>query len=69
MTLTVKDAFEAPSATCTDHEDGNLNDEIDVDASSVNTEQVGRYTVFYTCTDSAGNLATGSLYVNVNPAP
>ena len=67
VTLTVGDDFEAPSATCTDHEDGNLNDEIDVDANSVNTEQVGRYTVFYTCTDSDGNLATGSLYVNVNP--
>ena len=69
VTLTVKDAFEAPSATCTDHEDDDMDLRIDVDASSVNTEQVGRYTVFYTCTDSAGNLATGSLYVNVNPAP
>ncbi len=68
VTLTVGDYFEAPSATCTDHEDDDMTLRIDVDANSVDTKQVGRYTVFYTCTDSDGNLATGSLYVNVNPA-
>ena len=69
VTLTVGDMFEAPSATCTDPDDDDMNLRIDVDANSVDTDQVGRYTVFYTCTDPAGNLATGSLYVNVNPAP
>ena len=69
VTLTVGDYFEAPSATCTDPDDDDMNLKIDVIDNSVNTKQVGRYTVFYTCTDPAGNLATGSLYVNVNPAP
>ena len=69
VTLTVGDDFEAPSATCTDHEDDDMDLRIDVDANSVDRHKVGRYTVFYTCTDSAGNFVTGSLYVNVNPAP
>ena len=69
VTLTLGDYFEAPSATCTDPDGDDMALRIDVDANSVNTDQVGRYTVFYTCTDPAGNLATGSLYVTVNPAP
>ena len=70
VTLTVSDDddFTAPSATCTDPDDDDMNLKIDVDANSVDTKQVGRYTVFYTCTDPAGNFVTASLYVNVNPA-
>ena len=45
-----------------------MNLKIDVIDNLVDPTQVGRYTVFYTCTDPAGNFVTASLYVNVNPA-
>ena len=71
VTLTVSDDddFTAPSATCTDPDDDDMNLKIDVIDNLVDPRQVGRYTVFYTCTDPAGNFVTASLYVNVNPAP
>lgn len=56
-----------PGATRTDAEDGSLIGRIDVNASAIDTSQSGRYTVYYTCADSADNFVAEGLYVNVNP--
>ena len=58
VTFTVRDDdnFTAPSATCTDPDDDDMNLKIDVIDNLVDPTQVGRYTVFYTCTDPRRQL-------------
>ncbi len=67
VTITVGDSFTPPAATCTDAEDGDISHTIGVNDSAVDTSTPARYTVFYTCTDSADNFVSGSLHVSVNP--
>ena len=67
VTITVGDAFTAPSATCTDPEDGDLSGSVWADASAVDTGTPGRYKVLYTCTDGDDNFVAGSTYVHVEP--
>ncbi len=67
VTVAVGGSFTPPAATCTDAEDGDITHKVGVDDSAVDTSTPGRYTVFYTCADSADNFVSGSLYVSVNP--
>jgi hypothetical protein len=49
------DAYTEQNATATDDADGDITAGITIDASGVNTNMVGKYTVTYTVTDEAGN--------------
>ena len=51
------DEYTELGATADDVCEGDLTDEIDIDDSDVDTGTVGNYTVTYTVTDSAGNVA------------
>ena len=51
-------AYVEPGAKAVDLCDGDLSEQITIDASSVDTSQVGTYTVTYTVSDAAGNAAT-----------
>ncbi|MFN0275660.1 MAG: DUF5011 domain-containing protein [Chitinophagales bacterium] len=42
-------------ASATDEQDGDLSASVTIDASGVNTDKVGKYTVTYTVVDEAGN--------------
>ena len=44
-------------ATASDNYDENLSDGISIDATNVNTDTLGAYTVKYNVTDSSGNIA------------
>lgn len=52
-------------ASATDEQDGDLSASITIDASDVNTDEVGKYTVSYTVVDEAGNSgeATRDVWV------
>jgi hypothetical protein len=49
--------YEEPGATATDNVDGDLTDDIVIDASNVNVETPGEYIVTYNVSDSNGNDA------------
>ncbi len=52
-------------ATARDNVDGNLTSSIITDASGVDTDTIGTYTVYYSVTDAAGNTGTATRTVNV----
>lgn len=56
--IALGDDYTELGATATDEQDGDLSDAIVIDATSVNTDVVGKYTVSYSVVDEAGN--TGS---------
>lgn len=58
LELTVGDTYVEPDATATDNVDGDISGDIVIDASTVNTNAVGSYTVTYNVSDAAGNPAT-----------
>ncbi|MFA8438177.1 immunoglobulin-like domain-containing protein [Pueribacillus sp. YX66] len=58
------DPYEEFKATAEDNVDGNLTDQIEI-SGEVDTSTVGTYTVTYTVSDSAGNVATAERTVNV----
>ena len=63
--------YTEDGATATDNVDGVAEGTIAptvVISGTVNTSVVGTYTVVYSATDTAGNLATKTRTVNVNPA-
>lgn len=51
------------NATATDNEDGDITASIVIDASAVNTNMVGKYTVTYTVVDEGGNTGTAEREV------
>ena len=55
MSLNVGDTFTDPGATATDNIDGTLNA---TPSGSVDTSAAGQYSITYTATDKAGNIAT-----------
>ncbi|XFA98903.1 S41 family peptidase [Candidatus Izemoplasma sp. B36] len=55
--------------TATDDVDGDITDQISVDASSVDLEVAGEYTITYSVTDTAGNPATETALVTVSIKP
>jgi hypothetical protein len=66
LNLTVGGAFSDPGATAFDAVDGAVA----VKASgAVDTTTVGVYTISYTATDAAQNIATTTRTVNVDPVP
>ena len=52
----INGAYNEQNARCTDNVDAEKV--ADVDSSAVDTNVVGAYTVYYDCTDAAGNTAT-----------
>lgn len=50
--------FEDPGWSATDNYDGDLSDQVSVDASKLNMNQVGTYEVTYTLNDTSGNTTS-----------
>jgi hypothetical protein len=50
------DTYTELGASATDEQDGDLSASITIDASGVNTNKVGKYTVTYSVVDEAGNV-------------
>ncbi|MDM5264393.1 DUF5011 domain-containing protein [Sulfurovum sp. XTW-4] len=65
ITIEVGTAYSELGATATDNYDGNLTTSIEINASSVDTNTVGVYTVIYDVNDSSGNVAEVTRTVNV----
>ena len=51
-------AYSELGATATDNTDGDISANISIDATAVNVNTVGNYTVTYNVSDAAGNPAT-----------
>ncbi len=56
--------YNEPGATAHDNLDGDITNKINI-TGSVNTSNVGQYTITYTVTDNAGNSASKKRTVNV----
>jgi hypothetical protein len=61
--ISLNSTYSDPGATANDDEDGSVT--VSVDASGVNTNLTGTYTVSYSASDAAGNLSTASRTVIV----
>ncbi|SHG78096.1 immunoglobulin-like domain-containing protein [Winogradskyella jejuensis] len=66
ITLELQQTYNEQGATATDNIDGNLTSSI-VISGTVNTNVAGTYTVTYSVSDAAGNSASTSRTVTVNP--
>ena len=55
VTIEVDDSYSDAGADCNDNVDGNITPTL---TGTVNTAQVGTYTLTYSCVDTAGNQAT-----------
>ena len=55
--LNTGDVYTEPGVTAHDNVDGDISSEIVIDASAVNTAEVGSYIVAYNVSDSSGNAA------------
>jgi hypothetical protein len=64
VTLDLGDTYTDPGFTATDDKDGTLTSSV-VTSGTVNTSQVGTYTINYTVSDAAGNTGTASRVVTV----
>ncbi len=65
QTVEAATAYTELGATATDDIDGDLSDEILVDADGVDTGVPGDYQVIYSVRDTAGNVATATRAVTV----
>ncbi len=64
--LEVGTAYTEEGATATDNADGSITANIIIDASAVDVDTVGSYTVTYNVNDSSGNIATQvKRFINV----
>ena len=69
LTINLQSTYVDPGATATDNEDGTISSgQIIVDASDVNEDKEGTYTVSYSVTDAAGNSGTATRTVIVQNA-
>ena len=68
VTLLVGSNYQDAGATAVDALDGDITDRIITD-NPVNTSRAARYTVSYTVSDLAGNRASTTRTVIVNPLP
>ena len=70
VTIYVGNVYTDAGATASDNIDGNISSNIHV-TNTVNTNLVGSYSVTYSISDHAGNIATATRTVNViaNPTP
>jgi hypothetical protein len=64
MKVEAGSSFADPGATATDNVDGNVTTQIQV-LGSVNAIRVGAYTLSYSVSDRAGNMASATRIVNV----
>ena len=62
MSLFVGDIYQEPNASATDNVDGSVPVSI---SGSVNTSAVGVYTITYSASDAASNIANVTRIVNV----
>lgn len=62
--LNVGESYKELGATAEDNVDGDLTDEIEI-TGEVNTDIPGKYTITYTVSDAAGNVATKTRVVYV----
>ena len=69
MTMEVGENYAEPGAAAVDNMAGDLTDRIVIDATDLNTNQVGQYTVTYTVMDQAMNQAQASRSVQVLASP
>jgi glucose/arabinose dehydrogenase len=65
------DPYSELGASASDDTDGDLTDQVIIDASAVNTNVVGSYTVTYNVSDSSGNAAvTATRTISITaPSP
>ncbi|MGC6423092.1 MAG: BspA family leucine-rich repeat surface protein, partial [Flavobacteriaceae bacterium] len=68
LTLIQGESFTDPGATATDETDGDLTASITV-SGTVDVDTVGSYTITYTVSDAAGNEASATRTVVVEPLP
>jgi hypothetical protein len=67
LALDLGEAYAEAGATASDNVDGDISGNITIDASNVNVNVVGSYSVTYNVIDAAGNAATQVIrVVNVN---
>jgi large repetitive protein len=57
LTIQAGTPYAEPGATATDDIDGDISDDIVIDASDVDTDEPGEYEVTYNVTDGSGNPA------------
>lgn len=65
LSLKLGEEYEEPGVEVTDNRDEEIESRLEIDASAVDTEKAGTYTVKYRVTDSAGNLAEATRTVKV----
>src|SRR5688572_25377163 len=65
QTITLQTFYDELGATADDPEDGDISGIINIDASEVDPDTKGSYTVSYSVTDSDGNFASATRDVDV----
>lgn len=63
--LTIGEVYTELGATAVDELDGDVSDNIVIDASAVNSELIGSYEVSYTVSDAADNSSVATRVVNI----
>ncbi len=69
INLIVGTPYTEPGYSANDNIDGNITDQVSANASTVNTNAIGSYSVTYKVSDNAGNSTTEIRVVNVSAAP
>lgn len=64
-TISLNTAYVDPGVSATDDRDGDLTAKVNVDATTLNKDFTGTYTITYTVTDDAGNTFTATRKVTV----
>ena len=67
ITLKVGEAYSEQGATAKDDIDGDITSKI-ITTGTVDNSKVGTYTITYTVSDSAGNVATATRTINIEEA-
>lgn len=65
LSLKLEEEYEEPGVEVTDNRDEEIESRLEIDASAVDIETAGTYTVKYSVTDSAGNLTEATRTVKV----
>lgn len=65
LDIEMRSNYQDPGATAEDEEDGDLTSSIQIDDSEVNTDLPGEYTVYFSVSDAAGNIANATRTVDV----
>ncbi len=65
LTIKLGEVYEEPGAEVADNQDTEIQSKLEIDASELDTETAGTYTVRYSATDKAGNLTEITRTVKV----